>query len=211
MEEGQSSSNPTFTKPRSMQDDEVTFPKAKKQRKLNKKVIIIIVVILVIIAIVVGFFALGGRSEEDGVDTISPTPTLKVQPTSIPIPQPVDKKILKIQLLNGTGIPGEAAFLQGKFENLGYEDIEADNADSSDNESTSVSFSDKVGKDSEEEVTYQLEEIYEDVDVVKDKDLEYDIKVVIGYRKGHTSTPTKAPTVTEKPAPTSTSSAETSD
>ena len=48
---------------------------------------------------------------------------------------------IAVEILNGTGKPGEAGFLQDKLKALGYTKIEVGNATSQNNISTTVTFS----------------------------------------------------------------------
>ena len=106
MEEDQKVSNPTFEKPQSLRESGVTFPKARR-KKVSKKFVLGVFVILLIMAAVIIFFVFRGGGEGATEDRSSPTPTIRSQPTSTPTPEPIDKTLLKLNVLNGTGISGE--------------------------------------------------------------------------------------------------------
>ncbi|MFV1917297.1 MAG: LytR C-terminal domain-containing protein, partial [Patescibacteria group bacterium] len=109
---------------------------------------------------------------------------------------------VSIQILNGTGIAKEAAYLSGKLEELGYSQIDAGNADSTDYVDTSVTFDETLPEEVIDDIMARLEEIYEEVNSDTSSDLgDYQVKVIIGYKKGYTPTPTPTPTLTPTPEP----------
>ncbi|MBN1168665.1 LytR C-terminal domain-containing protein [Candidatus Woesebacteria bacterium] len=132
-----------------------------------------------------------GGSESSTV-TFTPTPTF----------QPVDKSEIKIELLNGTGIAGEASLVQTELEELGYSDITVGNADDQDHEETQVTFSSELPQGFIEEFVSELEGIYSDVSSKISASLEdYDIQIIAGLRSSYTPAPTKAPVSTATPTP----------
>jgi len=72
-------------------------------------------------------------------EEINSSPT----PTSTPAVV-VDRKVVSISVLNGTGITGEAAYLQDKLEALGYTDIKVANSSKQDYQKAMVTFSTKT-------------------------------------------------------------------
>ena len=90
--------------------------------------------ILIIGALVGGVFiyrsqALPKIAQEQTTATLTPTPT--------PAPEP-KREELKLQILNGRGVAGISKEAKDFLENLGYKDIQVDNADSFDYEQTTV-------------------------------------------------------------------------
>lgn len=72
---------------------------------------------------------------------VSRTPTLTPAPlpTSTPIPTPViDKEIIKIKVLNGSGTPGKASEVKNILIKQGYQEIVTGNADTFDYEITEI-------------------------------------------------------------------------
>ena len=167
-----------------------------------------ILMILALILIIGGIYFLVKKSSNKEI-TGSPTPEgfasettqpeITQEPTSTPAP--VDKKNIKIQISNGTGITGEASYLQGKLRTLGYTNISVGNADSEDFEATEVTFSSSIAKDVVDEITKELESIYTDVSTKTGSTGSFDIKIITGLRKGATAKPSSTATPTAKASP----------
>lgn len=105
---------------------------------------VIFLALFIIASLVVGgtlIFRAGvekGRLEAGGVPNELPAPTPAVATPSAE----VKREDLKIQVLNGTGKAGVAAIAKEYLEGLGYKDVEAGNADTSDFEETEISIKD---------------------------------------------------------------------
>lgn len=112
----------------------------------------------------------------------SPTPT--PLPTSTPAPTPeFDKSAVTVEVLNGTGTPGQAGSVKTSIEGLGFSDIETGNAEDSDNTTTTVTFSDKVPKTIQEEIINELEKTFEKVTSSEDANAATDIVITTGEEK----------------------------
>ncbi len=139
------------------------------------------------------------------VQTVEPTPTEKPKK---------DKALVKVQVINGTGTPGQASEVVKSLEKAGYatDNIKTGNAEEFDNTATTI------------EAQTDFEEIANDIrDVLKatfseitiksskvDAESEFDIIVVTGGKIFATATPepTKpeaTPTGSLTPTPTATS------
>lgn len=187
--------------------------KPKKKSPLGP----ITAVIIIIILIGVAFFFIRGRGEEElSTDSVFSTE----QPTSTFAPSPtpaVSREETKLEILNGTGIAGEAGFLKGKLEAAGFSDIEVGNAGTQDNTTTKVSFGSGVPASLRSEIKTLLEATYESVDETTGTS-GMDIRVTTGLRRGQTpkptatatpessptATPTATPTESPSPSPTAT-------
>jgi hypothetical protein len=121
-----------------------------------------------------------------------------------------------VEVLNGTGVPGEASFLQKELEELGFENIEAGNADEQDQTETIATYSRELSATVADEITARLEELYEKVRTRRATvSGDFDLTITTGPRKktlGATSSPTSSakasasPTATAKATATPTSS-----
>ena len=183
------------------------FPsRRRKKLKINKQSLIIIAGVLIIVGLACWLIFRGGESED--TQEPSPTPGLEeITSTPTPISAPIERDKISIEVLNGTGIAQEAAYVQGKLAELGYSDIETGNTESKDYVETEVTFSSGLAQEVRDEITQQLESIYQQVDTKTSSSLDTDVQVITGYRKGHTPTPTQTPTPTGEVTPTSTPSA----
>jgi len=178
-------------------------------KKGGKKNLFIFLGILAVIGVGIFLISSGSSSpdaspspESDLYDFATPEPTAT--------PEPADRTEISIEVLNGTGISGEASYLQGKLRGLGYEDIETGNADDQDNETTTVVFSEDVPDEIVEEITEKLEDTYEEVDASTSRSSTgADIKIETGLKKGQTPKPesTSSPEPTDEPTESATPSA----
>lgn len=133
------------------------------------------------------------------VETLTPAPTPSIE-----------KAELELEVLNGTGISGEAGFLQGELGELGYTTVEIGNASRSDYEETQVFFSSDFPQGLRTELLSALEDIYTRVEASSGDTGGFDVRIITGLRKGVTPrpspTPTPTPTPTLSPSPTATAS-----
>jgi hypothetical protein len=193
------------------QQEPVGFPShpiaPKNKRSGLIKWIIIAVIGLVLIGGAVFFVFSGGGSEEE-----NPSPTSSVdfiqtpQPTTLPTPSPaaIDRKAIAVQVLNGTGIPGEAGALETLLGGLGYDDITTGNS-SSTVSTTTMTYNSSVNQAAIAEITQLLEKTYQQVETKMSSTTgNYEISIVIGLRKGATPKPaasaTSTPKATTKPS-----------
>jgi len=171
-----------------------------KTKSSGSKWILIFIGLLILGGVGIFFFT---KSENEVVPT--PTPSFNVTPidnetTPAPTksPEPVKKDDVSIEIQNGTGITGEAAFLQTKLKALGYTDIKVGNASSTDNTVTAITFSKTLSQTVQDEIKTELEKIYKEVSVKTSSTQKSDIVIVTGLRSGQTSKP--ASSVTPKPS-----------
>jgi hypothetical protein len=126
--------------------------------------------------------------------SIEPLPTPNQTPTTTSTPSPtpgISKTDIEIEVLNGTGIAGEAKFLQDKLIALDYKNITADNASHQDYQTTEAYFSDDIPETIITEIIAQLEDIYQKVSQKSFSDSqEKFIRVITGLKKGATPKPT---------------------
>lgn len=186
-------------------------PSQPKEKKGANKWIFIFLGLLILGGAGIFFFASQSANPEP-----TPTPSFGVipvddytpEPISTPTPEPVAKEDVTIEILNGTGIAGEAGYLQGKLKELDYEKIEVGNAPSTDNTDTTVTFKKDLSTTVVDEIKKELEEIYKNVVVKTSSTQESDIVIVTGLRGSQTAKPqsTTTPESTSSPgaSPTST-------
>ncbi|MBL7078170.1 LytR C-terminal domain-containing protein [Candidatus Shapirobacteria bacterium] len=122
---------------------------------------------LVIIAFLGAGFLISWRYTKSKLNLGSPLggeSALEVSPTLIPSLAPtvpaLERKDLKVQVLNGIGVPGAAGEGKELLEALGYEEVATANADSYDYELTEIAL--KEGKEEYFELLKEdLEKNYE--------------------------------------------------
>lgn len=168
------------------EDARSTFSAAEfglSDRKSNKgKNILLFAVVFLLVAIVSAlfyFFATGSLKFEKPVEEPQVTPTEEPSPT--PTPEEFDRAELSVQVLNGSGISGEAGVMQTYLEDLGYEDIEVGNADNSDFVGVTIQIKEEF-EDLAELIDEDLADEYtvnEDYEIL-DEESEFDVVIIVG-------------------------------
>ena len=210
MEEGQNQQPQETSFPQG-QSSGVSFPTVNQPKKSGGAKTLLIVGILILVGIL-GFVIYKSASKSANTITTEPTPfdnltapSTQDQSVSIATPEPtstpaasVKKADIKVQVQNGTGIAGEAAYLQTQLEGLGYTNIKVGNAATSGATDTTVTFSSSLDSGVVSEITQKLKSIYQNVTTTNSTTVTFDVVVVTGLRKGATpiasSTPSPSPT-----------------
>ena len=176
-------------------------PYLNKQGKNNKNIVAILGVVVVIVALIGGILILRQpkKTEQTQVAVVEkkePSPTEKPK---------IDKKSVKIQVLNGTGTPGQAGVVVEALKKAEYnpDNIKTDNAKEFDTTVTTV-----TARASFEDVASDIKEVLKDTfDSITidssplDKDSEFDVVIVTGGKKFEEATPTTSPS--DSPTPSS--------
>lgn len=211
MEETQSQNNQQAD----ISSNGVSFPSVNTEpKKSNGAKTVLIVGILVLVAIL-GFVIYKSASKKTTDDSTIPTSfdnlttpssdttvqTFTPAPTSSPAAVKTDKAKVQIQVQNGTGITGEAAYLQTQLSGLGYTNVKVGNSDSNVTSST-VTFSGTLDAAVVTEITQKLNTIYQTVTTKTSTTSTFDIVIVTGLRKGATSKPVSSgtPSASTKPS-----------
>lgn len=182
-------------------------PMAQQKPKRNMGVLVLGAILLLII-IIVGIFVVRSSGKQATPNPTPETQGLSAPSTPLPTATPADKTAVTIEIKNGTGIAGEAAYLQGVLKSLGYSEITVGNADTTNNTDTTITYSSSVDKSVSDEITQKLTSIYEVVNTSNSSTQTKDVVIVTGLRKGQTFPPSATPaptaTPTETPTPTAT-------
>jgi len=188
---------------------EVGFPLSQPKPKKKGNMLGFIIVGIVVLVGGIIFFVTKGKKESE---LVSPTPTsggiVINTPSATETPTPVEKADVAIEVLNGTGIAGEAGYLQDKLKVLGYSDIEVGNADEQSQTITTVTFSDTLDEANKTAIQTELEKLYEDVTVKTSSSISFEVSIVTGLKKGATAKPsaTATPKATATASPSSSAS-----
>lgn len=210
MEEVQNQAQQSYQEIPQQQNNGVSFPTVGNEKKGNGAKTLLIVGILVLVGIL-GYVIYKSASDKSA-DTsvlVEPTPYTNMvapetqetvepsaTPTSTASAAPTDKTKIKIQVQNGTGITGEAAYLQNILKGLGYTEISVGNSATQDAIDTEVSFGSSVPTSVVTEITSKLNTTYQTVVKTSSTSTAYDIVVITGLKKGATARPTATPTAT---------------
>jgi hypothetical protein len=168
-----------------------TSKEIEKGSKNGFKIFLIVFLLLIAIGLAVGGFfyyknsskVSSDNSQNGGVPTshISPTPT----PTPKPTEEAIDLKKYKVQVLNGSGVTGEAKKVSELLVKNGFSAATVGNASRQDYTDTIIEIKDGVAEEVFEKIKNSLGDSY-DV-TLSEKPLEsksiYDIVVTIGKRK----------------------------
>lgn len=193
----------------------VSFPKVESSQKSGGGKTILIIGILILVGILGFVIYKSATSKVSESASSQPTPYdnfaasddgAMEEATPEATPVAIDRSKVSIQVLNGTGISGEAAYLQTQLSNLGYTDIKAANATSQDQKATEVTFSSSLDQGIISEITQKLKSLYQEVTTSNSGSTTYDVVVITGLRKGATAKPSSTPAPTSTPTPTPTAS-----
>lgn len=183
----------------------------------RKKWIVIIVVAILLGAGVAGFLYM--RSSSTQTASVTPTPAPIAQ-EPLPTEEPeVNKEDLKIKILNGSGVVGEATKVKTLLEGADFVIDSTGNADKYDYTTSEIQAKASVPSSISGEISELMETDYTTDIVELEESEDVDIIVIIGTRKnaptakptsGETSVTTKpttaatTPTTTTTPSPTPT-------
>lgn len=205
MEETQNQPQETFVQNQEPQNNGVSFPTVGGEKKNGGAKTLLVIGILILVGIL-GYviYRSASKSETDTILTeptpyenmIAPSEEPVMTPSASPSSSPVaaaDKSDVKIQVQNGTGITGEAAYLQTILKGLGYTDVSVGNSATQNAEDTTVSFGSSVASSVVTEITNKLNATYETVTKKTTASSTYDVVIVTGLRKGATPKPSASP------------------
>lgn len=150
----------------------------------NKTLLIVGVVVLTLLGLGGGFWYWQGKKAEQELAqaTVEPTPTATPQAA---VSEKPDLTEYKVQVLNGSGTPGEAGRAQELLETEGFEGVETGNAKSFAYKLTQI-YTQKDTPDEVVEVAKKaLVEKYALEEAIKflDKSSDFDIQITVGSQK----------------------------
>jgi hypothetical protein len=213
-EQNQSTENAQQEQQSSLQgqgsQNSVSFPTVGGEKKSGGAKTLLIVGILILVAIL-GFVIYKSASKKSAEVTSEVTPmdnlttpsSDQTVQTVTPAPSPavtVDKTKIKIQIQNGTGIGGEAAYLETQLGNLGYTNIKTGNSSSVVTAATAT-FSTTLDSGVVAEITQELNSIYQTVTTNTAVHPTFDVIIVTGLKKGATPKPSTAPAASPSSSP----------
>lgn len=183
-------SSPSFSQ-------EITGGDTSSNSGQNKTLFVIIgVLVLVAIAVLVFKFKSANNGNSKSLtptptptvmqtETPSPTPVLSLTPTASPAPTLSPKQKIKIQILNGTGAKGDAAFLKTKLTAEGYGSFTVGNAENaSPDAQTQVTFYNGFPQNSRIDFVTFLQTLYNTVTSQVSTDSgSFDAVVTTGQKK----------------------------
>jgi len=208
MEENQENTQSVVEETPVEKTPEVGFPvsQPKTNGKSNKWIFIVLALLIVGGAAIFIFGRNKNTEEETNLPTEEPVATATATPTATM--SAAEKAKISIEIQNGTGITGEAAYLQGVLKTLGYSDIKVANASTEDNTTTVVTFSSTLNAQVVSDIIKKLEEVYKSVETKTSTTAKINVVILTGLRKGATTKPSA--TATPKASGTATPKASAS-
>lgn len=175
----------------------VSFPSIGQPKRSSPAKTLLILGIILLVG-VLGYIIFKNFSTTDENQNLVPVatqePILTPEATATPSPKPVDKSKVKIEVQNGTGITGEAAYLQEELKKIGYTTITVGNASNQNQTKTTVTYARSLTSSLSEEITTKLKELYKEVDVKTSSTATTDVTIVTGLKKGATGKPSATTT-----------------
>lgn len=175
------------------------LPSAPKKSKRP----LIIASVVILVALGLGFF-LFRKSSSNKPAQVAGTTTEAPTPTPTPAP-PVDKMTVKIQVLNGTGTPGQATKVAASLKTAGYNPDNIKTGNAPENITTSTIAAKAGFESTAADIKTALSADFPDIEVSStalDASGDFDIVVTTGGTKYVAPTATPTPTGSATPTPT---------
>lgn len=136
-----------------------------KPQKNKRLIVVITTIILVILAIsVLGIVLLLSPQNPLKKAPTTLTPTVMTDRASSPTPvEKIKMEDIKIQVLNGSGVAGQASSTKDSLTEAGFASIEIGNVTADPSKDTTVVFTERVSKDYQKKITTLLEQIFTNV------------------------------------------------
>jgi len=179
-----------------------------KKDKRGFLLVLITISVLIIIGGVVFFFSQREIANEETESVLPAAEEFIEEPTIEPIAttKPIDVSLLKVKVMNGTGIAKEASYVESLLIPLGFKNIEKTNATTTDYVNTEVSFSAEVAAEIKTAVITALEKAYKNVVTKTLTGSTYNIEIITGAKLTTTASTTPKASVTPKPSVSPTAS-----
>lgn len=209
MEENQSEAAQTQSvseQPAQNPSSNVSFPSVGSPKKSGGAKTLLILGALILIGILgfaifksatkkasssTGATPIEGLTNDGNVSVSTPAPSST--------PSTSDRSGTSIEVQNGTGIAGEAAYLQTQLSGLGYSNVKTGNAPDQTGTTTEVTFANSVPQAVVDEITQKLKSIYQSVTTTTSSSATTNVVIVTGLRKGATSLPSPTETPVASP------------
>ena len=161
---------------------QVSVPVGKPVKKTNFVIIGLVALVVLFLAVLIPKLVTTLRP----APTPSPSPSISPSPSPTPTPAPLDLSSLEVQVLNGSGVVGEASSVRALLVKAGFDDdnIETGNADNYDYLLTSISQKPGLSRDVAQSVQtalgarYKYDPSPEDLPL----DSEYDLIITFGQK-----------------------------
>lgn len=153
----------------------------------KRKILFILGGIFVLLGLVLAGITVGVIKDPSRIQSLlvkatpTPTPTPTIAATPTPIEEKnVKREEVKIQILNGTGVPGQALRVKNRLVKYGYDSFELTNAKTTDEAGdTEIVFYQKANAEIRDEITTEMKKVFETVTTRRDPSPSSNFDVVI--------------------------------
>lgn len=156
------------------------------QKEFSSMYLVILGIILIAVVTLWGAISFGYMENPLSSKIITtPQPTANENsPSSLESTESANTtKDLKIQILNGSGIEGQAGKLKIELEDLGYQNIETGNVEQRDNKITTIKFGKDISLEDKKALLKKLENTFAEVESEDQENLEFDVVITTGSYK----------------------------
>lgn len=170
----------------------LSVPIPKKRKTVKSSLPLLLSVFGLLIAVLIGVYYMQSQQNSKlvarGEQRATPFPT--TPPTDTPTPEPtapvssesaaLQKKATKIQLLNGSQIPGQAEKERRDLNAIGYSDVKTGNAVSAATTKTLIIFAKKVPDYIRDDIIAHLKKTYQEITSQEIDQAEFDVIITLG-------------------------------
>lgn len=175
-------------------DNEVADTKEElEEEEMGKKSMrnqyILLAICIIFLAFAISYFLLWSKTISNPwskkPESLQPKPTAVTVSPRISQPHPtaeplVDKATVRIEILNGSGIEGQAGKLSNLLQEIGYSDITTGNIDNSE-QRTTITYKKSISKDALAEITDAIKNDFPDPTLqAASQSAKYDILITTG-------------------------------
>ena len=211
MEETQNSENTQSQPVVETPQENISFAPTGVKQKSKGGVKTFLGIFILIIFVVGGFLIFKDNGQKSLEPEATPVENSEAIIVSSPTPSPasVDKTKVVISIENGTGTVGEAAYIRDILKVAGYLNFKVGNAATTDNVTTTVTFSSSLAESVKTEITTKLNNIYKEVSVASSSTQTDDVLIITGFRKGMSPKPSASPSTSPSASPSASPTATT--
>lgn len=164
--------------------DETAFTEEHQKPKSNRMFILVGIFVFLILILIMVYMLQQRNNENKARDVTAPAPTQIAAPMSPPTETPVPtetelipKDEIAIQVLNGSGIPGEADRVKDRLAEADFTNIQTGNAPTQESEDTSIVVKPSVPRAYREEISTMIKSLGFTVSLRENAEIEQDVLI----------------------------------
>ena len=157
----------------------------EKKKSSNRTLLLLGVFVFLLLILILFYMIMKQKraapppvNESSQQATVVTVPTVLPSPSETPTPVPtVQKELIAIQVLNGSGIPGQADLIKARLEDGGFVEVTTGNAPTQTSEKTSIVFKPSTPRSYRQEITTALQLLGFDLSIREAEDIEFDVLI----------------------------------